>query len=281
MTLYLSSCGFRENAIIQTGPAVRRIPTVGRQAGRRSAPVHGLRRRESRRSEKEKGVRMRMSTLLTIATALVIGAGTVCGQSQDTLSVSAKIDSIYRLQKKMYRESKNEPLAGKNSGMEFNFIRFLTMEKSVSLSGGFSLFSPDRRAEIAFPLYFSDPDDPEDLKEWTVDCHYRFFLGNTQNGFYLSGFTRFAHLSGYLSKENEDLFEDAPLTKKGTENKLGVGFGLGYRKFSYRGLYWGASFSVGRYIVGENERFYGKWLSYDDDEKIIYDFELLKFGWAF
>jgi hypothetical protein len=230
----------------------------------------------------KKGAFMRCTGLKIVLTALFFGAGAAAMAGQtDTLSVSAKIDSIYRLQKKMYRESRNEPLAGKKYGIEFNFIRLLMIEKSVTLSGGISLFGPERHAEIAFPLYFSNPEDPEDLKEWTVDCHYRYFLGNTRNGFYLSGFARFAHLSGYLSDVNETLWDDGPLNGKGTENKLGFGFGLGYRKFSYRGLYWGTSFSVGRYIAGRNDRFYGKFLSYDDDETIIYDFEFLKFGWAF
>jgi hypothetical protein len=201
--------------------------------------------------------------------------------TQDTISTEAKIDSIYRLQKKMYRELKNEPLAGKQAGIEFNFIRPLIAEESLTLSGGVSLFSVNRRVEIAFPLYYSNPKDPKDLQEWTADCHLRYFLGNTQNGFYLSAFARFARLNGYLSDTNETLFSDAPVSGKDSQSKLGIGFGLGYRKFSYHGLYWGASFSIGRYLSGENGKFYGKMVSYDDDERQILDIEFLKFGWAF
>jgi hypothetical protein len=200
-------------------------------------------------------------------------------KTQDTLSVSSKLDSIYLLQKKMYAESKNEPLVNKKFGIEFNFFRLLTMEKSVNLSGGFSLFSADRRGELAFPVYYSNPEDSKDLKEWTIDCHYRFFLGNTQNGFYLSGFVRYASLRGYLG--DNKLFQTGKVYKKSSENKIGIGVGLGYRIFSYRGLYWGTSLSFGRYIVGENNKFYGHFLSYDDDEKYIIDWEFLKFGWAF
>lgn len=216
-----------------------------------------------------------LSALLTVS----FGSAVLCGQ--DTLSVSAKIDSIYRLQNKMYRESKNEPLAGKRAGVEFNFIRPLIAEESLTLSGGVSLFSLTRRAEIAFPFYYSNPKEARDLHEWTVDCHFRHFLGNTQNGFYLSAFTRFARLNGYLSETNDSPFSDAAVSEKDRESKLGVGFGLGFRKFSYHGPYWGASFSVGRFIAGENEKFYGKFLSVDDDERIILDIEFLKFGWAF
>jgi hypothetical protein len=200
-------------------------------------------------------------------------------KTKDTLSVSSKIDSIYILQKKMYNETKNAPLTNKQFGIEFNIVRLLLIEKAVSLSGGFSLFGVNRHAEIAFPLYYSNPENPKDLKEWTIDCHYRYFLGNTQNGFYLSGFVRYAHLDGYLG--DNSIFGDGPSDVKGSENKVGIGVGLGYRKFSYKGLYWGASLSFGRYLTGENDRFYGSFLSYDDDKKFIIDVEFLKFGWAF
>jgi hypothetical protein len=201
-------------------------------------------------------------------------------QTKDTLSVSSKIDSIYLLQKKMYNETRNTPLSKKKYGVEFNIARLLLIEKAVSLSGGFSLFGVNRHAEIAFPVYYSSPEDPKDLKEWTIDCHYRYFLGNTQNGFYLSGFARYAHLSGYQG-DDAPLFGGGNIGEKSSQNKLGMGVGLGYRKFSYKGLYWGASLSFGRYLTGENDRFYGSYLSYDDDKKFIIDVEFLKFGWAF
>jgi len=201
---------------------------------------------------------------------------------QDTLSVSAKIDSIYRLQQKMYKQTKNEPLWNKTFGIEFNFVRLLWMEKSVNLSGGFSLFSVTRQAEIAFPIYYSNPDDPKDLTELTIDGHFRYFLGNTQNGFYLSCFTRYAHLQGYAGENDEFLWDgDSQDGIKMIEDKLGIGVGIGYRKFSYKGIYWGFSLSFGRFIIGENNQFYGKFLSLDDDEKYIFDCEFFKFGWAF
>lgn len=57
--------------------------------------------------------------------------------------------------------------------------------------------------------------------------------------------------------------------------------GLGYRKFSYRGLYWGASLNIGRYLLGKNDYFRGGIFDYDNDAEMIYDVELFKFGWAF
>lgn len=198
----------------------------------------------------------------------------------DSLSVSSKLDSIYMLQKKMYSEMKNEPLANKNIGIEFNILRLLLIEKAVSLSGSFSFFSLDRNAEIAFPIYYSDPEEREDLIDLTIDCHYRYFLGNTQNGFYLSGFVRYAHLERYLG-DNDVLWDEGKIGTKSTENKIGIGVGIGFRRFSYKGPYWGTSLSFGRYIIGKNNQFYGSFLALDDDQKFIFDMEFFKFGWAF
>jgi hypothetical protein len=200
---------------------------------------------------------------------------------RDSLSVNAKIDSIYQLQKKIYAEIKNQPLINKKVGIEFNFVRLLLIEDAFTLSGGLSFFSVNRQAEIAFPIYYCNPKDPKDLKEWTIDCHYRYFLGNTQNGFYLSGFTRYAHLSGYAGNNDDLLWEGSTDGQKLSEDKIGIGVGIGYRKFSYKGLYWGFSFSFGKFITGEQNKFFGKFLALDDDAKYIYDCEILKFGWAF
>jgi hypothetical protein len=226
-------------------------------------------------------------SLILLALALCQGPALSAQESgQDTLSTKAKIDSIYHLQKRIYREIKNEPLADKSWGMEFNFFRTLIIDEDVTLSGGFSFFNLDRNAELAFPVYYARPGDAHNLREWTIDCHYRYFLGNTQNGFYLSGFTRFAHLAGYEG-ENEVSFSDSPAatSSRTTQNKVGIGVGLGYRKFSYKGLYWGCSFNFGRYLGGRNEVFYSDWDNIasfnNDDSKYIIDFELLKFGWAF
>lgn len=223
--------------------------------------------------------------LLTLTLLLLLGSFTPLVAQQrkaDSLSTEAKIDSIYRLTQKIYREAQNDPLAEKRFGVEFNFFRLLLIDEAVTLSGGFSLFNADRRAEIAFPFYFADPANSDDLHEWTIDCHYRYFLGNTRNGFYLSAFGRFAHLSGYPG-DDEGLFWEGEPDRENriTQDKFGFGFGLGYRKFSYRGLYWGTSFSFGRYLSSDNDQFYGEFLTLDDDGKYILDVELLKFGWAF
>jgi hypothetical protein len=200
-------------------------------------------------------------------------------QNKDSLSTSAKIDSIYNMQKKMYSESKNEPLSNKKYGVEINLFRLLSLGKATTFSGSFSLFDVNRKSEISFPVYYQNPQSSDDLTEFTLDCHYRYFLGNTQNGFYLSGFARYAFLHGTLG--DDYMFSPETPGIKGSESKLGIGFGLGYRIFSYKGLYWGVSASFGRYIIGKSNRFSGSFLSVDDDSEFIFDVELLKFGWAF
>lgn len=200
-------------------------------------------------------------------------------QVQDTISTSAKIDSIYNFQKKMYAESKNSPLTDKKVGLEFNVFRLLLIDSYPTLSGGVSLFNINRHAELSMPFYFQGQKESSDLIDITVDCHFRYFLGNTQNGFYLSAFARYAYLKGLLG--DDYLFGASTTDTKSDASKLGVGVGIGYRIFSYRGLYWGTSISFGRYIVGENNKFASGFMSMDDDNEYIFDFELLKFGWAF
>lgn len=198
--------------------------------------------------------------------------------AQDSTSISSKLDTITMLQKKMYYEITNEPLKNKKYGIEFNLVRLLFIDEEIRLTGGFSLFNTDRKTEIAFPVYVGIPKDSKKLREFTLDCHYRYFLGHRLNGFYLSGFARYAYLNGYLQKRRDY----APYVEhKSSENKLGIGVGIGYRIFSHRGLYWGISLSVGRFFIGENDKFYGTYALIDDDEKYIIDCELLKFGWAF
>jgi hypothetical protein len=185
--------------------------------------------------------------------------------------------------KRCIQKAKNEPLKGKKYGVELNLIRLLTTSATeFSFSGSFSLFNINRKAEIAFPIFYQKTNSGKLLvgpNVFTLDCHYRYFLGNTQNGFYLSGFTRYANLNGTTGTQYTLLTENTPGPRE-TENKLGLGAGLGYRYFSYKGFYWGSSLSIGRYIIGKNNKFTSGFFGNDDSEYII-DMELLKFGWAF
>lgn len=208
-------------------------------------------------------------------------------------SDSEKIDSILIMQKQVVRTIKNDPLADKNFGVEVNLVRMLYLENGMSFSAGFSLFNLDRNAEIAFPfLYSRSESDLEgnyegsadlDFMEITQDAHYRYFLGNTQNGFYLSAFARFAFMEGVLGESIFDgwIGEGESGNRRSSEGKLGGGVGMGYRKFSYKGLFWGCSLNFGRYFIGDHDRFRGGFFNMDADEESILDVEILKFGWAF
>lgn len=200
-------------------------------------------------------------------------------------SIDQKIDKVIEGQaslSKQIQEVDAYPLAGRKYGVEFNFFRLLNYENNRTLSGGLSLFGVNRNAEIAFPFYFetSDKDDVYDLRVYTLDAHYRNFLGDKQKGFYISAFARYAHLRGTLG--DDFYFGNQPaFAETGSENKLGVGVGIGYRVFSQRNWYWGTSLNVGRYIVGENDLFAGDPIELSDDDEFIFDVEFFKFGWAF
>jgi len=77
------------------------------------------------------------------------------------------------------------------------------------------------------------------------------------------------------------LLHQSVLYVQNGQNENKFGFGFGYRVFSKKGLYWGFSFTAGRYVTGKSNRFTGGFLTLDDDDEQYYDFELLKFGWAF
>ena len=191
-----------------------------------------------------------------------------------------------------YETVKDNPLADKKWGIEINLIRLLFIhigqdEFNYTFSGGVSLFNINRHVELAFPIFYYhiknevDNEYEESLRQFTLDCHYRRFLGKTQKGFYISGFIRYANIRG--TKENGwyNGYEELNLS---TENKIGIGFGFGYRIFSEMGLYWGVSLNIGIYLIGENYIFDEDPLPFVypfDDSIIIFNCELLKFGWAF
>lgn len=189
--------------------------------------------------------------------------------------IESKVDSISKSSSKVDEALIKQPLGDRKHGIEFNFFRALAWSEYKTLSGTYSRFDTQKNVEIAIPIFYqSDKTDywssTSTYESFTVDLHYRKFLRHNLDGFYLSGFTRFAHLSGTL-------LENWP-QDKGSESKLGVGFGIGYRIFSATGWYWGASLSLGRYFVGEAERFD---LGDVDDSDFIIDVEFFKFGYAF
>ncbi|MDQ7015190.1 MAG: hypothetical protein Q9N68_02320 [Gammaproteobacteria bacterium] len=214
---------------------------------------------------------------------------TVDGASEQS-DIDKKIAQALQKQADLRREQNRSPFANKTYGIEFNVARFLVAEPgSVVLSGGFSLFQPAEKVELAFPIFLSSNEGSNsDLFNLaTVDLHYRRFLGDSMKGFYLSGFTRLAYLDGIRS-DNIDYAALGPnqlppefVRERGSEVKLGVGVGIGYRIFSSSNYYWGASLSMGRYLVGKNDQFASVLDPFDDDGQVIIDAEILKFGYAF
>lgn len=239
-------------------------------------------------------MRLKLFALATLALIPLFPAVTNA-EEEPIVSDSEKIDTLLVMQKQLVRTLKNDPLAGKNFGVEVNIARLLLAKEVLSFSGSFSMFGVDRDAEIAFPFYYAKTNTEDfdggsgksefDYMEITQDIHYRYFLGNTQNGFYLSAFGRGAYLDGALGDYGYypagDPSGAVPAVQRDTEVKLGAGVGLGYRFFSYKGLYWGAGIVLGRYFLGESEKFRGALFAFDADEDGIIDVEMLKFGWAF
>lgn len=205
--------------------------------------------------------------------------------------VDGKLDRVLENSEQERRAYVDQPLGERKNGIEFNFFRPLLWDEGErTLSGTYSRFDTDSNVEIAVPVMYSagDQDDgyfingqprnADELRSVTVDVHYRQYLGHRLDGFYLSGFTRVAHLDGSLNYDYmNDRFQSA------RETKMGVGVGLGYRIISRSGLYWGMSVNLGRYFVGDSDIFEDSdSLSANlDDEEVIFDIEFFKFGYAF
>lgn len=178
----------------------------------------------------------------------------------------------------IFLQADSPRLKGKQYGVEFNIPRLLTYSDSwKSMSGTLSYFNHKDHLEIALPwhlAFYTDSSinsEEEHYDVYNLDIHYRKFLGEAMNGFYLSGFTRLSYLNGIL--EDEDRY------KKTT--KLGLGVGLGYRIFpKNKRYYWGVGLIVGRYISGENEIYREVGFAIEDAPFIL-DIEFLKFGYAF
>ena len=170
------------------------------------------------------------------------------------------------------------PLLNMKYGIEFNPAYFLISSASNEgfvLSGSFSLFSISEKAEIAFPIYFSKGED--DLKILHIDSHYRFFTGIHRNGFYFSAGLRYTFLEG---REGGDFFG---FTWEESEeiiniSKIGLTFGIGYRRYGNNGWYWATSLFGGRYFTDKELSIIGAGAA---DGNAIIDIELLKIGKMF
>ena len=216
-----------------------------------------------------------MKTKVFAGLMMMFAMSSILAQDNQMDSVLILQKQLMNLNQKIYGEVKYEdPLVGKYFGLEFNPAYFLLggAGKNLVLSGTFSMFNVDRKAEVAIPLFYQKSNKNES-RIFTADLVYRRFLGEHQNGFYLSGGARFANLKG--EQENDGFFGYERTNTK--TNKVGAMFGIGYRVFTKSGFYWGAGLSAGRYFTGKN-KMYNVGI---DGTKYILDVELLKFGVTF
>lgn len=219
---------------------------------------------------------------------IVLGAAFILAvqwSTAQTDSTHTKLDTlvagqkhIIAMQEKIYSEVYSEPLTGKSFGVEFNPAFFLIQgaNDALGVSCGFMLFGVDRKAEIAFPVYYYNKSGDDALTHFNVDALYRRFLGKHQDGFYISVGLRYTYLKG---KDGFLLSLFVPNSGSVVQqSKVGAHFGIGYRYYSESGLFWGTSIYAGRYFSSQ-ENDMARVLT--DDTKGIYDFEILKFGIAF
>lgn len=193
--------------------------------------------------------------------------------------ISSQLDTIEDNQEIIISKTVDSPLKNKKHGLELNFARVLLISDDfISFSGSYSRFDHENNAEWTFPVYYSREDNYSNktTNVATLDVHYRKFLSGSVRGFYLSGFSRLTHIKGPTAYVYN--FNANNQNTQGSETKLGLGVGIGYRIFSGENFYWGASLSVGRNFIGENDKFEGAFI---DDSEFILDVELLKFGYAF
>jgi len=186
-----------------------------------------------------------------------------------------------------YYENTQPIRSYKPVGVEVNLFRLLALSNDhKTFSGTLSYFDRANNIEIAIPVYAESTLDManKQFRTASVDIHLRKFMNQQLSGVYISGFTRGAALQGTVN-ENWSWLDglQGATAKQKRAFKLGVGVGVGYRAFSDSGLYWGASFSAGRFLTQNNDQFISNDILFgaSNDAEYIFDIEFLKFGYAF
>lgn len=194
--------------------------------------------------------------------------------------IVTKLDTIEANQDTFIEKKIHSPLNNRKNGVELNLARLLMInDEFTTFSGSYSRFDHDKGVEWAFPVYWgSEKNDTEkQTNVATLDAHYRKFLGDSIKGFYISGFSRMTFISGPTGNDF-NFSNNRDQSKQSSEKKFGVGIGIGYRIFSGNNYYWGTSLSIGRNVIGDNNKFVDALI---DDSEYIFDVELLKFGYSF
>ena len=194
---------------------------------------------------------------------------------------SKKLDSVYKTVKKLYDERKNNPLQGKKYGVDFNipFFLFSFINGPFIFNAGFSIFDTKNKNEYAFPISY---EKFSNKSYFSIDGHFRKYLGNTLNGFYIGGFARLAFVNNptvYNNHANHNSPTSTSHNSTTSDTKFGLAFEIGGKIISYKGWYWGYSFGLGAYIISNYKgadsiyNFAQNW--------VLIDIEFFKLGYAF
>jgi hypothetical protein len=172
-------------------------------------------------------------------------------------------------------------------GFELNpgLILYASDKKATVISAGISVFPNNRKTELAVPIIYEYSKDDDWFsgnyfgKSINIEFHYRYYLMGKLGGLYNSVGLKYNYAFLEPEEDPEDYYE---LSKKESLNRLGLGFGVGYRIFSDNRLYWGIGIFVGRYIFGRD---ISDKISINSmftrDENYFATIQLLKFGFAF
>lgn len=230
--------------------------------------------------------------LLLIASSFLLGQDTTTGAKVDTILINQR--AMMEMQKKTLEAVQyDEPLENKTMGIELDpaYLLYSTAGDFFTVPATVSFFNVSRKAELAFPIFYQSGTRRENggagsggydvpLTLFNLDATWRQFIGKHQNGLYFSGGLRYTYIKG-ITGNGVDLGIISIGFGGGTPvtvSKVGMHFGLGYRVFAKSGFYWGVSLVFGRYFSNDTRDVREVAL---DDSKVIFDVELLKFGYAF
>tara|TARA_B100002052_G_scaffold115325_2_gene106118 strand:+ start:2321 stop:2965 length:645 start_codon:yes stop_codon:yes gene_type:complete len=143
-------------------------------------------------------------------------------------------------------------LKNKVSGFEINPVLLLgALGDAFWFNANYSRFDISEKAEVVFPISIRQGDGTD----WVMlDYQYRYFMGINSPREYRKGFFIMSGARASYSKE---------LNENNNSFGIGVYAGIGSRRFGEK-IYWGWNVLAGRYL---------------NHDRVIFNFEFLKFGW--
>lgn len=174
-------------------------------------------------------------------------------------------------------------LAVSDWGVEINPFGVLALGTELGmLSSALSYFGSSPNVQLTAPMVITEEPWFSDFDNSGVtlyaDPQFRYYLSG-QEGFFLIASARYRNtrMENWLKCPDSTSTCDPLLTESARVSSLGLGMGLGYRVQSDSGLYWSATFTMGRYLahISHDESFT------PDDEQLYGDAEFLRIGWRF